>query len=208
VGSLAVALLDAQRATEPGAPARERSGWSTVDDDRIRAFVAGEYRQVVATVELVCGSLATAEDAVQEALARAWERSERGEQIESLRAWVMKVAINLVRSGFRRMLAERRARDRLLAGRSWSGQSIGPSVSGAEDALDIERALARLPRRQREATVLRYYLDLSVLEVAHALGVNEGTAKTTLFRARKALGDALGEPAGRLHEESEGVGRI
>ena len=51
----------------------------------------------MAAVSLACGSRAAAEDAVQEALARAWERSERGEHIESLRAWVMKVAINLVR---------------------------------------------------------------------------------------------------------------
>jgi DNA-directed RNA polymerase specialized sigma24 family protein len=43
-----------------------------VDDDPIRTFVEGEYRQVVATVALVCGSVATAEDSVQEALARAW----------------------------------------------------------------------------------------------------------------------------------------
>ena len=55
-----------------------------MNDDRLRAFVDGEYRQVVATVELVCGSLATAEDAVQEALARAWEREARGETIDRL----------------------------------------------------------------------------------------------------------------------------
>jgi DNA-directed RNA polymerase specialized sigma24 family protein len=54
--------------------------------------------------------------------------------------------------------------------------------------------------------VLRYFLDMSVLEVAHVLGVNEGTAKTTLFRARKALGVTLGEPARELREESD-IGR-
>lgn len=54
-------------------------------------------------------------------------------------------------------------------------------------------ALAALPRRQREATVLRYYLGLDVAEVATALGVTEGTAKTTLFRARQALAIALGD---------------
>jgi len=57
----------------------------------------------------------------------------------------------------------------------------------------VLRALAALPRRQREATVLRYYLGLNVAEVATALGIHEGTAKTTLFRARQALAAALGE---------------
>jgi len=160
----------------------------------------------VAAVSLACGSRAAAEDAVQEALARAWERSERGEHIESLRAWVMRVAINLVRSSFRRMLAERRARERMAAGPARFGASL-PTVGGAEDAVDVSRALAVLPRRQREATVLRYYLDLSVLEVAEALGVGEGTAKTTLFRARQTLAGVLGYGGAGLPEEANDVAR-
>lgn len=156
---------------------------------------------------LACGSRAAAEDAVQEALARAWERSERGEQYESLRAWVTKVAINITRSAYRRMRAERRARER-LAGRGQLDLMGGQeSIGGSERSIDIARALALLPRRQREATVLRYYLDLSVLEVAAALGVNEGTAKTTLFRARQALARSLGEPAPEEHEEANGLAR-
>jgi RNA polymerase sigma-70 factor (ECF subfamily) len=140
----------------------------------------------VAALSLVTGSRPAAEDAVQEALARAWERTERGDHIESLKAWVTTVALNLVRSGFRRLRAELKARAR-LAGAS--------PIASVEDLVDVRRALATLPRRQREATVLRYYLDLSVLEVAQALRINEGTAKTTLHRARQALARALGERA-------------
>jgi RNA polymerase sigma-70 factor, ECF subfamily len=158
-------------------------------------------------VALACGSRAAAEDAVQEALARAWERSERGEEYESLRAWVMKVAINLTRSAYRRMRAERRARERLAARRDLDLMGGQPTIAGSERSMDVARALATLPRRQREATVLRYYLDLSVLEVAAVLGVNEGTAKTTLFRARKALARSLGEPASEVSEEENDVAR-
>jgi RNA polymerase sigma-70 factor (ECF subfamily) len=151
----------------------------------------------VAGLSLVTGSRPAAEDAAQEALARAWERTERGEHIESLKAWVTVVALNLVRSGFRRLRAERKARARLA-------EPTGASPASAEDLVDVRRALATLPRRQREATVLRYYLDLSVLEVAQALRVNEGTAKTTLHRARLALARALGE---RVDEEAtDGAG--
>src|SRR5213594_2754877 len=99
-------------------------GGRDLDELTIRAFLATEYPRLVAGVALACGSRAAAEDAVQEAVARAWERSERGEQIESLRAWVMKVSINLVRSGFRRMLAERRARERMAARRAEFGSSL------------------------------------------------------------------------------------
>ncbi len=145
---------------------------------------------------LISGSRPAAEDAVQEALARAWERGERGERIDSLVAWVTTVATNLLRSGFRRLMAERRARSRLPEA------SLAGSSAAVDDQVDVVRALASLPRRQREATVLRYYLDMDVAEVAHALGVNEGTAKTTLFRARQALARALGE---RDLEEANGV---
>jgi RNA polymerase sigma-70 factor (ECF subfamily) len=176
-----------------------------LDEHSIRAFLATDYPKLVAGIALISGSRAAAEDAVQEALARAWERSERGEQIESLKAWVTTVAVNQVRSGFRRLLAERRARQRSGSG-GWPGAAGGlPSVPVAEQAVDIRRALMALPRRQREATVLRYYLDLDVAEVARALRINEGTAKTTLHRARRALAVALGEQA---FEEANDVAGI
>jgi RNA polymerase sigma factor (sigma-70 family) len=164
-----------------------------LDEHTIRGFLATDYPRVVGAVALISGNRPAAEDAVQEALARAWERSGRGEQIESLKAWVMTVALNQVRSGFRRSRAERRARQRSGPG-AWADQVGGlPSVPGAERAVDVRRALLTLPRRQREATVLRYYLDLDVAEIARVLRINEGTAKTTLYRARRALAAALGE---------------
>lgn len=108
-------------------------------------------------VAMVAGSRPAAEDAVQEALARAWERSERGEEIDSLTAWVTVVSLNLARSRLRRVVAERRARERM-------GSRAGTAAPGPLDAgerIDVLRALASLPRRQREATVLRYYLGLN-----------------------------------------------
>jgi len=160
-----------------------------IEEIAIREFLHGDYPRLVAGVALVTGSRPAAEDAVQEALARAWERSERGEEIESLTAWVTAVSLNLARSRLRRVVAERRARERM-------GSRVGKTVTSPSDAgerVDVLRALASLPRRQREATVLRYYLGMNVAEVASALGVHEGTAKTTLFRARQALAAALGE---------------
>ncbi len=143
------------------------------------------YPRLVAAVALVSGSRPAAEDAVQEALLRAWERSERGERIESLPAWVATVALNLARSGVRRMIAERRARARL----GHQGSSVDPPDA---ERLDVERALAALPRRQREAVVLRYYLGMDTKEVAEVLRIHEGTVKSTLFKARAALAHALG----------------
>jgi RNA polymerase sigma factor (sigma-70 family) len=59
------------------------------------------------------------------------------------------------------------------------------------DAIDVRRAIATLPRRQREAVILRYFLDLDVVDVATVMGTSEGTAKSTLSRGRDNLRDAL-----------------
>lgn len=149
----------------------------------------------MAGLALVSGSRAVAEDAVQEALARAWERSDRGERIESLAGWATVVATNLMQSGFRRLRVERRAKDRLapIAAGVGSAASTHAGALGADDRVDLQRALRALPRRQRQATVLHYYLGMSIAEIAAALRVSEGTAKSALFRARHSLAVALGD---------------
>ena len=117
---------------------------------------------------------------------RAWERSTKGEPIESLGAWVATVALNVSRSGVRRKLAERRARQRMGA-----PPAVTPDRAHGE-AVDIERAVSELPRRQREVVVLRYLLDLNTGETATTLRINEGTVKSELSRARTALANTLG----------------
>lgn len=165
-----------------------------MDDADLREFVHAHYPRLVGAVALLCGSRAAAEDAVQEALARAWERSLRGEHIDSLPAWVTTVSLNLARSGLRRLRAERRARAHLT-------RAPDDVATAADARVDLRRALRRLPRRQREATVLRYYLGLDILEVARVMDAPEGTIKSLLSRARTALEREL-----RVHED-EGVAR-
>jgi RNA polymerase sigma-70 factor (ECF subfamily) len=154
-----------------------------LDESSLGEFAHGEYPRIVAAVALVCGSKAAAEDAVQEALARAWERSTKGEEIASVGAWVTTVSMNLARSWLRRVRAEQRARSRVER----------PKTDGidAGDHMDLQRALASLPRRQREAIILHYYLRLDVRDVAETMRAPEGTVKSLLSRARKHLAKAL-----------------
>jgi RNA polymerase sigma-70 factor (ECF subfamily) len=157
-----------------------------LDEVRIREFLAADYPRLVAAVRLVAGGTAPAEDAVAEALARAWERSERGETIVNLPAWVLRAALNLATSRWRRLRSERRAGERVA-----HASDEGPP--GSDDRLDIERALTDLSPRECQVTVLRYYLGFDVAETAVILRVSEGTVKTLLFRARRRLAAALGE---------------
>lgn len=153
----------------------------------------------MAGLSLLGGSRALAEDAVQEALARAWERSERGEHIESLRAWVSVVATNLLRSAFRRLLVEARATGRL---KDRLGHPTGSSAS--DDRLDVVRAIRRLPDRQRQVVVLHYFADLPVEDIAPAVGATPGAVKGLLHRARRGLAEALGE---QTPQEVEDIAR-
>ena len=148
-------------------------------------------------VALASGSYPAAEDAVQEALVRAWMRAERGEQLDSLPAWVAAVALNQTRSGWRRAMAERRARRRIP-------ESSGTASAPNADHVDVARALEGLPRRQREVAVLRYLLEMSTAEVASSLGIGEGTVKSSLSRARAHLVDALAVKDDEVTNDVEG----
>lgn len=157
-------------------------------EEEIRRLFDAEYPRLVGAVSLLCGSDVVAEDAVQEAMVRLWERLERGDEIRSPAAWVTTAASNLTRSSFRRRAAERRATARL--------PQRPATAAPSPDRLAIRAELADLPRRQQEMVVLRYYVGLDVAEIADALGVSDGTVKTTLHRARARLAAALGdEPA-------------
>jgi RNA polymerase sigma-70 factor (ECF subfamily) len=166
-------------------------GAPELDEQDIRAFLRTDYRRVVVGVSLVSGSIPAAEDAVQEALARAWERTRRGERIDSLPGWVTTVAMNLVKTGWRTRMRERRALSRLddLEGR----RGVQEILDRSGEMMDLRRSLATLSPRQRQVTILRYWLDLDVGEIAGLLGVDQGTVKTLLFRARRKLAGVLGE---------------
>ena len=162
--------------------------------ERDRAFLTNDYARVVNAVALGAVGFADAEDAVQEALVRAWVHADKGHPIEHLDAWVTVAAWNRSRSGWRRLGAERRARERLTAVEPVSASQR------TDEAVDIQRALAGLPRRLREVAVLRYLLRLSTAETATALGIAEGTVKRSLSDARASLAEAL---AGRIEEVTD-----
>lgn len=148
----------------------------------IHGFVEHDYARLVNAVALVAGDRHVAEEAVQEALARAWSRLDRGQRIESLPDWIAVVAFNLARSHWRRVLAERLAYRKL---------PTTNRVMPDEEGLDLEQALAELPRRQREVAVLRYLIGSSTRETAELLGISEGTVKNSLSKARDALAQRL-----------------
>ena len=121
-----------------------------------------------------------ARDAVQESAFKAWRKLDQLRDGKA-RPWFLAIVANQCRS-------ERR-------GRWWSVirvpevESAGPDVN--TDSIDINRELARLPREDRLALFLYFYLDLPMQEVGEVLGVSAGGAKTRVYRAAKKLRPGL-----------------
>jgi len=125
---------------------------------------------------------ADADDVMQEALVRAWRRrstydERRGEPLP----WLL--AIVRDRAG---RLRPRRTTDLALL-------ATDAVTELAPADVDLERAVRRLPERQREAVDLYYFVDLDVAAVAAVMGCAPGTVRATLHQARAALRDLLGD---------------
>ncbi|MFI6485556.1 SigE family RNA polymerase sigma factor [Nonomuraea sp. NPDC050663] len=138
---------------------------------------------------MMVGDRATAEDVVQEAFARTHAGRARLRDPASALAYVRSAVLNQCRSVLRRRaVAFRRPvpHDPPV----WSAEHA--ALIG-EERREVLLALRGLPRRQREALVLRYYFELSDQEIAETMGISGSTVRSTITRGLAALGKALGE---------------
>ncbi|MFA1546700.1 SigE family RNA polymerase sigma factor [Actinomadura chokoriensis] len=135
---------------------------------------------------VMVGDRGTAEDVVQEAFAGLYRRWPRLRDRERALAYVRSAVLNGSRTALRRRRRPFRA---VHEAPVWSAEA---AAMAGEDGREVMEALHRLPARQREALVLRYFCDLSAEEIADAMGVSPGTVKSTTSRAIAALGRFLG----------------
>jgi RNA polymerase sigma-70 factor (ECF subfamily) len=149
-------------------------------------FYVSQLRDVTGLAYTLTGSWPAAEDIAQEAFVRAYRCWPDVGGYDRPDSWVRTVAVNLATSRGRRLGAEARALARL--------RSRPPAAEA--DPIDAQadlfwEAVRRLPRRQAQAVALRYYSDLSVAQIASAMGCAEGTIKAHLHAARQRLAERL-----------------
>lgn len=144
-----------------------------------------EWRRLVAALAVIDGDIEAARDSAAEAFARAVANWSRLESMETRTGWLYRVGLNVQRRRLRRAALERRL---LIA-----SPPSSPVTELPEPAVDIRRAIADLPRRQRVAVALTYFADLSQAEVAVVMGIRRGTVASTLFDARAELATTLKE---------------
>jgi RNA polymerase sigma-70 factor (ECF subfamily) len=145
-------------------------------------FYATRKDAVLRTVVAATGDRTGAEDAVAEAFTRAFARWARVAEHPSPTAWVIRTALNVYRSWWRRLRRERPS-DELTA----VAEPGSDGTDQSDSYLYIRRLVANLPRRQREVLALRVLADMPAEEVAAVLGIEAATVHVHLHRAVSAL---------------------
>jgi RNA polymerase sigma-70 factor (sigma-E family) len=181
---------DAGRGAAAWPPADPRT-WDA--DQAVTVLYSGHYRSLVRTATFLVRDQATAEEVVQEAYVGLYRRWDRLRDPEAAVGYLRQAVINGSRSVLRRRGTADRNAPVLYAAH----------VDSPDHAHDVASrrtvlaALARLPERQREVLVLRYYADLSEADIASALGISRGAVKSYASRGVQALRPVLsidGEP--------------
>ena len=158
------------------------------DDRSYREYVAGNLDRWRRTAFLLCGDWHTADDLTSTVMVKLYRHWNRAAHFDNRDAYVRRMLM-------RAWLDERR--------RPWNRRETAtevlPDPVGASEAAEADRRisvlslLGALPPRRRAVLVLRYFCDLSVEEVAEAMGCSEGTVKSQTARALESLRANLGK---------------
>ena len=180
-------------AAQPSRPSGAPPGVPPGEDaaPRARQAVTALYQAhalgLIRLAVVMLGDKAAAEDVVQEAFCGLYRRWNQLSDTDKALSYVRSSVINGCRSALRKRRLPLRLR--------WepAGESAESAVLISEEHQEVLAAMRRLPVRQREAVVLRFYLDLGEEEIAASMRVTRGTVKSTTSRALAALGRMLGE---------------
>jgi RNA polymerase sigma-70 factor (ECF subfamily) len=159
------------------------------DQDEERVFVealfAKHHGEIYAYLVRMLRDGELAADLTQDAFVKAYKNYDTLEKDENARAWLYQIAHRVALDELRRRKIVRMV--------PWTGESHGAAPSAERLAMDLrlsgplERALAKIPERQRAALLLAELHDLTGLELAAAMGVSHVAARAILTRARESL---------------------
>jgi RNA polymerase sigma-70 factor (sigma-E family) len=177
-------------------PAQEPEGSGAATDqptvaDQVTRLYQMHGMDLIRIAAVMLGSRPAAEDAVQDAFCGLYRRWHQLANPHNALAYVRSAVMNRCRSELRRLARLERRADQKH--RTLGAQSPEQAAILGEEHRDVLAALQRLPARQREALILRYFMDLAEPEIATAMGVSQGTVKSTTSRAISALARQLKE---------------
>jgi RNA polymerase sigma-70 factor (ECF subfamily) len=145
-------------------------------------FFELEQERLLRLLWMLTGSLEEAEDIVQDAFLRVWERWHKVSSMESPTGYLHHAAMNIFRNRYRRA--------RLGLRKMMEGDPPVDAFGSAEDRISVSSALARLTSKQRAALVLTDLLGYPADEAGRMLGIHGSTVRSLSSTARAALRDA------------------
>lgn len=165
--------------------ARQTSG------DDVEAWYRMYRVELVRLAAFALGDRDRGEEIVQEVFARVYRRPPALRSPDDQVRYLRSAVLNRCRSGMIRSATGRRATQRLEQQRGVHSRSTEDAGIDAATREAVLIAVRRLPRRQRDVVLLRYWLDFSEAEIAATLDVSAGTVKTSAHRAVHALAPIL-----------------
>jgi len=176
------------RTGEPARPASDDPAGASPDDPVPRTggrddeavfheYVTQRGPALLRIALLRTGNRADAEDLLQAALAKTYLAWDKIHDHAAIDAYVKRAMVNTHISWWRRRRVEE------FPTQDVPDRAAAEQLPPSELQDTVRRALDRLPQRMRAAVVLRYFEDMSELEIADALGVSRGTVKSTMSRA-------------------------
>jgi RNA polymerase sigma-70 factor (ECF subfamily) len=161
------------------------------DHGAFEFLVRPEIERLYGLAGLLLPDRSRAEDAVQEALLKAWRDLPKLREPAKFGAWLRKLVVNSAHDEGRR-LKRRRPETEL---KPHHDRAAGDELDGLLQRDEIARAFRRLKEGERTVIALRYYVDLSNADAAATLGIREVAYRSKLHRALRALSAALAADA-------------
>ncbi|OAB44729.1 RNA polymerase sigma factor [Paenibacillus glacialis] len=137
-----------------------------------------EHRKMYAIAFSYLRTETDALEVVQEASCRAWMKRKKLKDEQSFTSWVIRITINCC-------MDELRRKKRVFPAEKLEENVILEMTSN--DRIDLERAMVRMKPKYRHAVILKYYQDMTTVEIAKVLEKPEGTIKTWLREGLKQL---------------------
>ena len=160
------------------------------DPSAERELYDAHVDRVFRLVYRMAGDLDRAQDWVQETFIRAFDRLHQFRGESSLSTWLCSIAVSITLNGLRRV---KRFREREVALEDASTVGITPREADPDLKTRLHRAIDALPEGYRTVFVMHDVEGFTHQEIGHALGVQPGTSKAQLFRARARLREALAD---------------
>ena len=166
------------------------------DVDAFGQIVKGYERRVFALAVMILRNREGADDVTQDAFVRAFERLDLYDVRRPFYPWLATITVRLSRNWLARHSPGARRETPIQPESSayaWAAPAALDVLVTEDEGRHLWRLVERLPLGERTAVVLHYRQELSVSEVASAIGVTAGTVKTLLFRARQHLRASLAD---------------